>query len=129
MIGLILIYFVGKAFYDLAKVHDKNAWGFAILGVASYYGGIFIGGMIIGLLVELFFLPGFIDETSDGESMWLGFAALPIGILTCWGTYHLLKRSLSKPKEVSRQTLDADLISQPADRYNRPGDRYNQNER
>jgi hypothetical protein len=35
MLGLILIYFVGKAFYDLAGLHGKSQWGFAILGIVS----------------------------------------------------------------------------------------------
>ncbi len=35
MIELVLIFFVGKAFYDLAGRHKKHQWGFAILG--SYY--------------------------------------------------------------------------------------------
>lgn len=111
MIGAaILIYFAGRSFYNLAGQYNKNQWGFGILGVVSYYAGIFIGGIVLGVVLELF-APGFIDETND---MVLGLMTIPIGILTCWLTYVLLKRSWSKPREIERTTLDADMM-----RYNK----------
>ena len=114
MLGLILIYFVGKAFYDLAGKYNKSQWGFGILGVVSYYAGLIIGGSLLGVVIE-FISPGFIDDTSETL---LAVMALPLGVLTCWLTYVLLKRAWSQPKEISRNTLDADLIatSEP-DRY------------
>ena len=33
MLGLLLIYFIGKYFYDLAAEFEKNKWLYAILGV------------------------------------------------------------------------------------------------
>ena len=47
MLGLILIYFIGKRFQDLAKTYDNHKWGFAIAGVATYYIGTFIAGILI----------------------------------------------------------------------------------
>lgn len=115
MLGLLLIYFVGKAFYDLAGKYNKSQWGFAILGVVSYYGGLLIGGFIIGIIMELN-SPGYVD---DSNSTFLGLLAIPLGVLTCWLTYVLLKRAWSKPKEIERNTLDADLISTEANRYDK----------
>lgn len=117
--GLIFIYFVGKAFYELAHEYDKSRWGFAILGVVSYYVGLFVGGMIIGLTGEII-SPGFTEETSD---IVLALMCVPFGILSCWLTYRLLKRSWSKPKGTDLQTLDSGLIS------DEPQEKYNQNER
>ena len=113
MIGLILIYWVGKSFYDLAGKHGKNQWGFGILGVASYYGGIFGGIFLIGLVLAAV-NPGSIDDISDPQATIMG---IPFGVLTCWSTYTFLKKNWSKPKEVSKYTLDSDLIPSDAERY------------
>jgi hypothetical protein len=37
MLGIFLIYFIGKSFYNLAEKHGRSKWGFAILGVVVYY--------------------------------------------------------------------------------------------
>lgn len=107
MVGIILIYFVGKAFYDLAGLNNKSQWGFAILGVASYYGGSFLGGIILGVLSEL----GVFSLEDIPETV-LGIMALPVGVLTCWGTYAILKSQWSKAGEKvnSEDVLDGDLI-------------------
>jgi hypothetical protein len=111
MIGLILLYFVGKAFYDLAGVNNKGQWLFAILGVASYYGGWFASGILLVIGYELV-LGGSVDDLNDTL---LGFLALPFGVLTCWGFYRLLKNRWEKKESFSgtaEDVLDANLIDQ-----------------
>jgi hypothetical protein len=109
MIGiLLLIYFAGRSFYNLAGQHNKNQWAFAILGVVSYYAGIFTGGIIIGIVLELY-APGAVDTMNETV---LSLMTIPVGILTCWLTYTLLKRNWSKPTEIERNTLDADIMKQ-----------------
>lgn len=106
MLGILLIYFIGKAFADLAKLHDKNKWGFAILGVASYYIGTLIGGIFIGIGFLLFSST---DIETANEYL-LGLMAVPFGLLACWGTHALLKRSWNKKQIVSsNEILDSDL--------------------
>jgi amino acid permease len=110
MVGLILLYFVGKAFYDLADANNKGKWLFAILGVVSYYTGIMIGGILIGVGYELF-----IGSVDDVNATLLGFFALPFGVLACWGFYRILKSQWQKKKtfsESSEDVLDANLIDQ-----------------
>ena len=92
MIGLILLYFIGKHFFYLAGDYDKSRWLFAILGVLSYYLGSFIGGVLVVLIWEMI-SPGTVDQTED---IVLGLLAAPFGILLCWGFYHLLKRTWEK---------------------------------
>lgn len=120
MFGLLLLYFAGKAYYDLAGQYDKHQWGIAILGVVSYYAGLLLGGIIVVIIGEIV-SPGFVDDSSD---LMVSLLAIPFGILTCWGLYQILKRVWSKPKEITRETLDAGLISPE-----QPSDRYTQNER
>lgn len=50
MLGLVFIYFIGKYFYKLVEEFGKSKWGFVILGVVLYYGGVFLGGIILGFL-------------------------------------------------------------------------------
>ena len=64
MLGLLLLYWVGKYFYKLAEEHDKSKWGFAILGVVSYYAGIVVFGFITGIVMELT-APGYIDTIHE----------------------------------------------------------------
>jgi amino acid permease len=114
MVGLILLYFVGKAFYDLAGRHNKGQWLFAILGVGSYYAGLFIGAMIIGIVYELFI--GSVDDVNDTV---LGVMALPIGVLSCWGLYRILKSRWGKVETFSAtsdEVLDANFIDQNSEK-------------
>lgn len=106
MIGLVLIYFLGKYFYDLAKKHNKSEWGFAILGVIVYYIGTFIGGLIISLAIVL--INGDIDSTN---SFFLGLLALPFGVLTAYLLYKLLEKKWGNSTiEQYEDILDGDLL-------------------
>ena len=89
MLGLILLYWLGKYYYLLAQKHDKHKWGFAILGVATYYAGSFIGGMLIGVGILYFQGEYALDEMSDIS---MSLIALPFGLLSTWGLYQHLKR-------------------------------------
>ena len=114
MVGLVLLYFVGKAFYDLAGRNNKGQWLFAILGVGTYYAGLFVGAMIIAIGYELFI--GSIDEVNETL---LGVMGLPIGVLSCWGFYRILKSRWGKKETFSgssAEVLDANLIDQNPER-------------
>ena len=86
MLGLLLIYFIGKYFYDLAAEFEKNKWLYAILGVVMYYVGTFIGGLILGVLDALMELG--IDWDNN---LLLGLLGLPFGIAASYLFYYLLK--------------------------------------
>src|SRR5438477_13102036 len=96
MIGLILLYFIGKTYFNLAQPYVKNAWIFAIVGIAAYYLGIVIGGFIIGIAFAFGWFPYSIDSVPNFT---LGLIAIPFGVLTCWGLYAILKRNWTKPRE------------------------------
>jgi hypothetical protein len=104
MISLLLIYFIGKYFYDFAGKYKKSQWGFAVLGVISYYAGIIIGGVVIA-----FFLEVVLEISVDGLlEKALGLLAIPIGVLACWGFYKLLQSQWSKPSS----SLPVDVLDQ-----------------
>lgn len=100
MLGILLIYFIGKYFYDLAEKHERSNWGFAILGVLSYYFGTFVAGIIITIGLDLWGTIS-VDDLSD---LMLGLIALPFGIATTIVFYHVLKNSWEK-KAVADETI------------------------
>src|SRR5690242_1894849 len=83
MLGLLLIYFIGKYYYNLAGEHGKSQWGFAILGVVTYYVGAFVMGIFLGI-----FYP---DAAETMNNLVLGLIAMPLGILFTWGLYKILE--------------------------------------
>ncbi|MEM8528652.1 MAG: hypothetical protein AAGG68_28695 [Bacteroidota bacterium] len=102
MLGLLIIYFLGKRFYTLAEEHDKSAWGFAILGVGIYYAASIVAGIIIVILYELYG-TGSIDDVNDRV---LSLISMPFGILAWWLAYlYTKKRFEAKPKTVTDSNL------------------------
>ena len=92
MLGLILIYWIGKYFYKLAEEYGKNKWGYAILGIVSYYGGIIVFSFITGIVVELT-APGAIE--SMNETL-LGLMMIPFGFLSCYLLYKYFAKTWKK---------------------------------
>jgi len=92
MLGLLLVYVIGKQFYELAHEFQKSRWGFAILGVAAYYTGSFLVGLAIGLS-DGFLETDFLESTSD---LTINLIAMPFGLLTCYLTYRVLKNKWEK---------------------------------
>ncbi|MDO6759789.1 hypothetical protein Q4566_06210 [Tamlana sp. 2_MG-2023] len=102
MLGLVLLYWIGKYFYKLAEVYNKSKWGFVILGILSYYSGILLFGFIVGILFELF-SPGAIDGINDTL---LGILFLPFGILSCYLFYKFLEKTWEKNKPNLMESID-----------------------
>lgn len=104
MLGLILIYFIGKSYYKIAEEFAKNKWLWAILGIAFYYTGIIVGGIILAIGYELV-LEKSIESANE---VVIGIMALPFGLLTWWASYSLLKKQWSSRTEMDEQLLDAE---------------------
>ena len=104
MLSIVLIYFLGKYFYDLAERYNKNAWGYAILGVVTYYVGSFIGGIIIVIFMEMS-SPGAVTEMGD---FLLGLMSLPAGLLAVWGLHRYLSNRFKA--ELKRGGLGSDIL-------------------
>jgi hypothetical protein len=47
MLGLVLIYWIGRKFYDLAARYNRSEWAWAIIGVVIYYAAQIVFGVII----------------------------------------------------------------------------------
>ena len=91
MIGILIIFFIGKYFYKLAETFNQNKWVFAILGVISYYVGTLVGGFFLGLFDELLGLNVDWDNT-----LLLTFIAIPFGVGTAYLFYFILQKKWEK---------------------------------
>ncbi|MCM8568558.1 hypothetical protein NE848_04160 [Gramella jeungdoensis] len=87
MLGLLLLYWIGKYYYQLAEKYNRNHWGFAILGIITYYFGVMLFGLIIGVIVEII-APGYIENMND---IALNFIIMPFGILSTYSLYKLIE--------------------------------------
>lgn len=107
MFGILLIYFIGKRFYQLADLYKKNGWGYAILGVISYYAGTFLGGLILAILWNSFSS----NSMEEFPNIGLSLLVVPMGLLACWGFYKILETQWEKGEKVSdTEILDDDFV-------------------
>lgn len=101
MLGILLLYWIGKYFYKLAEEHNRSKWGFAVLGIITYYVGTFLFGIILGIVSELV-SPGFVETIND---ILLGIIVLPFGILGCYIFYKLLENSWKEEEPESSELI------------------------
>lgn len=104
MLGLLLIYFIGRAFYRLAHDYNKNNWLYAILGIVMYYVGTFFGGVVIAI----FFGEDFFETQS---SIVQSLVAIPFGLLFDLIFYLILESVWKRAKPVDINTLDSNLLN------------------
>ncbi|MFD0862169.1 hypothetical protein ACFQ1M_08105 [Sungkyunkwania multivorans] len=102
MLGILLIYFIGRYFYRLAEKYDKSKWGFAIIGVLSYYGGLALFGLTLGVILGLV-APETLDTMNERL---LGILLIPFGIGSSWGLYVFLKRRWQKESNLVVDEID-----------------------
>lgn len=100
MLGLIFIYFVGRAFYRLAEEHNKTKWLWAVIGIASYYAFGFIVGVVVALLNLSWALENEVLLTFIGIGAGIG------GIILL---YHLIKNNWEKKPTVNS---DVEILDQ-----------------
>ncbi len=102
MLGLLLLYFVGKHFSDLAQKYGKNKWLYAILAIVVYYGTTIVFGFLYGLIAAL------TNNLSMLEipDLVIGLMVLPFGLLALW----LMSRYLNKKWSADIKVKNVDLL-------------------
>lgn len=102
MLGLVLLYWIGKYFYKLAEEFEKSKWAYVILGIVVYYTGIILFGIIFMIIGEII-SPGYVDTFNETL---LGFMALPFGILSCYLLYKYLEKTWKKNDPRKNSMID-----------------------
>lgn len=100
MLRILLIYFIGKSFYKLAEIYNKQKWVFAILGIATYYAANFALQLFVIYILDYYENP-----------MGIAILGIPFGLLAWWGLYYYLKKEWSKTgKPTNQDVLDEGLF-------------------
>ncbi len=103
MLGILLLFFIGKYFYKLAEKFEKSKWGFAVLGIVTYYAGTAIYG-IIYVVVYFSIYP---DAYEDDINEWsLSLTAIPIGLTFAYVLYYLLEKNWKKNKKEEKSDIN-----------------------
>lgn len=104
MLTILPIYFFGKLYYDLAKLHKRSAWLYAILGIVIFFAAQFIFGFLLGL----FLLVTEVDLNVPDFA--LSLIGVVFGAAATYGIEHLLKKKWERsPKEA---LSESDLLDQ-----------------
>jgi len=91
MLGILLIFFIGKHFYKLAEQFNQNKWLYAILAVVIYYAAGVVYVVVLAVLDDLF---GFGIDWDNAIA--LEYLAIPIGLAADYGFHILLKKKWEK---------------------------------
>lgn len=99
MIGLLFIYWIWKAFSNLALDYDKSKWKYFFIGLGTYYGGGIIGAIIVAIVLGI--VNGFDSFANENfnDAGWNIFFVV-FGGLACYGAYKLLENKVQKEKEL-----------------------------
>lgn len=99
MIEIGIIIGGGFAFFKYAKDHNLLAWFWAIVPAFTYYGGMLVLGLIIGL-----FFPELLGDRALLTVIALFFGALLIGL-----AYFIMTR-VAKNKAREQSVIENDLL-------------------
>jgi Ni,Fe-hydrogenase I cytochrome b subunit len=102
MLTILLIYFIGKRFYDLSIEYDKSKWLYAIVSVIVYYAAGIVFGVVVALLDVYIFNWGIDYENNMGFNL-LG---IPIGLLAVWGFYVILENKWKKSVSLVKDEIE-----------------------
>ena len=102
MLGIFLIYWVGKKYYDLAIKHNRSKWGYTFLGIGIYY-----FAQIIFSISLYFIFPEKMENIDYQTENKFGYLAITVGVLVWYVLYLYLKKRLGKVEI----TLEDDIES------------------
>lgn len=102
MLLYIVLFVVGRFFYNTAIDNDKNGWGHGILSIVVF----FVGTNAASVLIVLAFSILDEDLTSMPGELGISLMALPFGFLACWGLYKLLFYNWSKEEKFNENIID-----------------------
>lgn len=102
MLGLLVIYWIGKWHYNLAELHKKTKWLYAILGVLIYYAFTFGASLLI--VIFAVYTGG--DWINSIPEIALGLLGIPFGIAATWGFRSIMKKQWETEVVVFSEILD-----------------------
>jgi cytochrome b561 len=104
MLGIFLIYWVGRKYYDLAIRHGRSAWGYCILAIVIYYGSQFFLGIILALS-----MPELMANLDSGEEMALNFIGIPISLGVWYSVLVYLRKKWEAIEESMADKYESEI--------------------
>jgi hypothetical protein len=101
MLGLLLLYWIGKWHYTLAEKHNKSKWLFGVLGALTYIIFYLGSSFLIGIIAAL----SGADWIFELPDIALGFIGLPFGLIATWALRAILKRQWENTLEAPEGEL------------------------
>ncbi len=105
MIEIVAVILIGKYFYNLADKYEKSKWGYTVLGIISFYGTVFLCGVIYAFWFFAQAENQFATE-DDMSTLLVTFISLPIGIGVAYLLYFLLERNWKKNFVSNKPSID-----------------------
>lgn len=99
MLGIVLIYWLGKYFYQLAEKYNQNKWLYAILGIVVYYVSQLMFGFLLGILNELF------SWGINFDNFAINLLGIPVGLLASYLFYLLLEKIWKRDVVVIKDSI------------------------
>ena len=99
MFGFLFIYWIWKAFSNLAIKFNRNKWKYFFIGLIAYYGITFITAIIYVVIMGI--INGF-DTLNEGDydNAGLNLIFAVFGGVGCYGVYKFLENKGEKEKEL-----------------------------
>jgi hypothetical protein len=104
MLGLVLIYWVAKKFYDLADYHNRSQWGYAFMGIGIYFGA----QLLFGLFLEIF-SPGFIESLDKSAGFGLDLLGMAIGALFWYLALQYFTKKWENQYDSESNNMDSEI--------------------
>ncbi|MFT6244027.1 MAG: protein-S-isoprenylcysteine O-methyltransferase Ste14 [Salibacteraceae bacterium] len=101
MLGLLIIYWVGKWYFTLAEKHNKSKWLYAVLGALVYVTILITSPFLVVLIA---FLVG-ADGTLELPQITLSLMGILIGLIATWALRAILKRQWENTLEAPEGEL------------------------
>lgn len=105
MIGILFIYWIWKAFSNLALSYSKNKWRYFFIGLGSYFFSVFFSAICLVVIMGL--IKGFdVVANEDFDTAGFNFIYVFFGGLGCYGTYKFLENRAEKKLDLAEDGIE-----------------------
>ena len=91
MLGILVIYWVGKQYYELAFRYNKSKWFWTILAIIIYFSSQFLFGLILAFL-----FPAMFVDLDTGKSFFINVMGVLFGLLAWYIVLKILESAWEK---------------------------------
>lgn len=106
MLGILLIYWVGKRYYRMAGYYGKSEWGHVFMALGIYFGSQFILGIVGALVFPDFFMT---LESDKSQELLINLAGIVFGLLVWHIIFGVLEKKYESELSYEEDIEDDDI--------------------